>query len=438
MIRTSSLSRRALLAGGAALGLSAKSANAQSASWRANLEGFGDPHATAAVDRPRRAETLNDLRRDSVPWRSTEMLGSMDAAIARTEQLVASGGCPRIAGGQLLRVSDDDERVVTLKQRLGRAGLLRGSPGYLGSTSFDERVEAAVSSFQEQFGLRMTGRVDRATLTQLNVPPEVRVAQLKLNRRRIQDLLHDHVEDRHVLVNAAAYQLEAVERYEVKRRHRVIVGKPDRQTPAIKAKIRALNFFPAWHVPDSIARLDLIPRLRKEPEYLDAEHIRALTPAGVMLDARSIDWSRAAANRIRFRQDPGPRNALGLVRIDMPNDDVVYMHDTPMKALFGQRQRAFSAGCVRVQEVFDLAGWIAGLESGWQEPGRVQQIIEVGQPVTVKLKRQIPVYFSYLTAWAEGDGMPVFRPDIYGRDGIREAAGETDPDAVPPSQSLAP
>lgn len=366
------------------------------------------------------------------------MIGLMDAAIARIERQAANGVCRPIPGGQILRVSDSDERVVSLKARLGQAGLLRGSPGYFGSPSFDERLDTAIHGIQDQMGLRATGRLDRATLTQLNVPPEARLAQLKLNRRRIQDLLRNPVEDRFFLVNAAAFQLEAVERYQVRKRHRVVVGKADRQTPANKASIRALNFFPSWHVPDSIAQRDVIPRLRKEPAYLDVEHIRVLGPNGTLLDARNIDWSQAAAQRIKFRQDPGPRNALGLVRIDMPNDDIVYLHDTPMKALFEQRQRAFSAGCVRVQDVFDLVTWIAGLESGWQEPGRAKTIIEAGHPMTVKLTRPVPVYFSYLTAWAEGDGAAVFRPDIYRRDAVGAAAPPHDLDAASPVEPLSP
>ena len=166
--------------------------------------------------------------------------------------------------------------------------------------------------------------------------------------------------------------------------------------------------------------------------------IRAFSSTGALLNRETVDLSAADASQIRFRQDPGSRNALGLVRIDMPNDDIVYMHDTPMKQLFDQQQRAFSAGCVRVQEVFELATWIAALENGWQEPGGVQRILDGGQSQTVKLARQIPVYFSYLTAWAEGDGMAVFRPDIYGRDGQHIADHGPYSATVLPPQGLAP
>ena len=134
----------------------------------------------------------------------------------------------------------------------------------------------------------------------------------------------------------------------------------------------------------------------------------------------NIDWRQADASKLKFRQDPGPQNALGLVRIDMPNEHGVYMHDTPMKPLFNQRGRAFSAGCVRVQDVFTLAEWVAKYETGWDQPGRAQDVIATRPGARPHLTRPLPVYFTYITAWAEPDGRIVFRPDIYSRDGVRD------------------
>lgn len=435
--KSATLSRRTLILGGGAMLITgARPAAAQHRSWLESLSGFGERPPQSGQSPTK--QVASGLRSGSMPWRSDEMLQAMDAAIERAERLVAGGACPIVPGGSLLRASDDDERVVALKARLGRAGLLHASTGYMASASFDERLEEAVRQTQARFGLRATGRLDRVTLAVLNVPADIRLAQLKLNRHRIEQLLADRVEDRHVFVNAAAFELEAVERYEVRLRHRVIVGKLDRQTPAIKSSIRAVNFFPAWHVPESVARLDLIPRLRKQPDYLGIEQMRVTTSSGAPLDPSSIDWRTADARKLRFRQEPDPHNALGLVRIDMPNDEYVYLHDTPMKPLFAQQQRAFSAGCVRVQDVFKLVEWLVQYERGWEQPGSVERTIAAGQPVTVKLARPVPVHFSYLTAWAEADGMPVFRPDIYGRDGLRYGPSEQDPGALWPAQSLSP
>jgi murein L,D-transpeptidase YcbB/YkuD len=203
----------------------------------------------------------------------------------------------------------------------------------------------------------------------------------------------------------------------------------------VRATIKALNFFPHWRVPESVATLDLIPRLVKEPEYLQNERIRVLTGSynGPEIDPTNIDWRHVDANRLRFRQDPGPQNALGLVRIDMPNSEGVYMHDTPMRHLFNQRWRAFSAGCVRVQDVFTLVEWIAKYETGWSEPGRAQDMIATGQALDMTLTKAVPVYFTYITAWAELDGRVIFRPDFYDRDGVQGliAANDQEPEERP-------
>ena len=159
------------------------------------------------------------------------------------------------------------------------------------------------------------------------------------------------------------------------------------------------------------------------------------------VDPTHIDWRQADSTKLRFRQDPGPQNALGLLRLDMPNEHGVYMHDTPMKPLFNQRGRAFSAGCVRVQDVFALAEWVARYELGWEQPGRVQEVLDAGRPLDLNLTRPVPVYFTYITAWAEPGGGIQFRPDIYGRDGMRDvvASHERDPSEGPaPPWTLAP
>jgi murein L,D-transpeptidase YcbB/YkuD len=438
--RARPLSRRAVLAAGSAT-LAAGPAAAQSPfGWLENLanQGFGGASRPERREQTRAPEPLNDLRPDRIPWRSDEMMANVDRAIERYERIVANGGWPTVPVGRLLRVDDEDDRIIPIKRRLGMSGDLKAPQGYFSNPRFDERLEEAVRGFQEQFGLRVTGRIDRPTAAQLAAPARARLEQLRLNQRRIRDLSMGRIEDRYVLVNAAAFQLEAVENHQVQLRHRVIAGKPDRQTPSVKANIRALNFFPFWHVPDSVAVLDLIPRVRKEPDYLEKEHIRAYTPRGDLIDMRSLNWDSIDPKHVRFKQDPGPHNALGLVRIDMPNSEIVYMHDTPMKQLFNQRVRPFSAGCVRVQDVFTLVEWIARYEVGWEQPGRAQAVVDNGQPLDVSLTRPVPVYFTYITAWAEGDGRAVFRPDVYGRDGLKELVGERDPDAPPPPATLAP
>lgn len=424
-------------------------AQAQAANWWEQIPGFGSP-GTSSQDRrdadgrrrDQAAVPLNDLRSDSTPLRSDAMLGAFDDAIARYQQIGSSGGWSTIPGTRTMRPGDDDDRVPLVRRRLVLSGDLRSQQSYQ-SYSFDGELEAAVRRFQERHGLRVSGRVDRPTLQAMNVPAQARMAQLRLNQQRLRDLIGQRMEDKYVLVNVPAFQLEAVERHNVEQRHRVIAGKPERQTPSVKTSIRALNFFPYWRVPDSVATLDLMPRLAKEPDYLAKEQIRVLTGSfnGPEIDSTNIDWRQADATRIKFRQDPGPQNALGLVRLDMPNEHGVYMHDTPMKKLFDQRARAFSAGCVRVQGVFDLAAWIARDEPAGLTRERIEEILAAGQAVDITLVRPVPVYFAYITAWAEPNGRVEFRPDIYNRDGLRELSSdrERDPDGPPPpTQTLTP
>jgi murein L,D-transpeptidase YcbB/YkuD len=444
--RTNLTRRRALAVG---LGLAAGffGTRAQAQEWWQQLPGFASFSEPSPRDRrPRQAsqaEVLDDLREGGMPLRSQEMLQAMADAIDRVERVVADGGWPTIPGPRMIRPGDEDERVPMVRRVLVLWGDMRPQRGYR-SLVLDGETEAAVRRFQSRHGLRVSGRVDRPTLQALNVPPAARLAQLRMNYNRIRDLLALKLDDRYVLVNVPAFQAEAVARNTVELRHRVIAGKPDRQTPVVTTSIRALNFYPYWRVPESIASLDVIPRLIKEPDYLQREHIRVLTGSfvGPEVDATSIDWRTVDATKIRFRQDPGPHNALGLVRIDMPNEHGVYMHDTPMKPLFEQRSRAFSAGCVRVQGVFDLAAWIARDEPGMSRE-RIEEILQGGQAVDINLTRPVPVAFVYVTAWVEEDGRIVFRPDIYGRDQVRELAGDRerdhDPEAPPlPRETLAP
>ncbi len=438
------LKRRQMLkllgAGAAAV---AGSSPALAGRWWENLQGFGQPGGAPSRPAPSRPQTqnvpLNDLRPGNIPLRSDEMVIQIDAAIERFREISRQGSWPRMPRVSMLRPDDEHEAVVTIRRILYAAGdmpreVARSTDG---SYTYDRYVTRAVKHFQERHGLRPTGRLDRATRAQLAVPPATRLNQLQLNRNRIASLIAGRIEERYILVNAASYELEAVERYEVERRHRVIVGKPSRETPVVTATIKGLNFFPYWRVPMSIAVKDIIPRLVKEPEYLEKEHIRAVSKTfdGPEIDISQIDWRTADPEEVKFRQDPGPWNALGLVRIDMPNEHIVYMHDTPLKPLFEQRYRAFSAGCVRVQNVMDLVAWIARYEPGFSHSGAVGDIISGGQAVDVQLTRPIPVYFTYVTAWAERDGTLQFRPDIYGRDGASELVGDNDPEvlaAAPP------
>lgn len=411
-----------------------RQAFAQSDVWWESIIGNGAGRDTSSPRPARKKYEIGDLRTGTTPWLSDVTLAATRDAVQRYRKIVTRGGWPTVPGPRSIRPGDYDDRVPALRKRLRIEGDMPPGDSYYESMEFDDACQRGVEAFQRRNGLRITRRVDRATFASLNVTAQMRLQQLELNARRIQTMLNGRVADRYILVNAPAFQLEAVEKYEVQQRHRIIAGRTERQTPEITATIQGLNFFPYWRVPISVARYDLVPRMKKDPGYLGREHIRAFRGSydGEEIPISQIDWDNVDHNEIKFRQDPGEWNALGLVRIDMPNSETVYMHDTPMKKLFGQASRAYSAGCVRVQNVFDLTDWLASKELGWETGGRSQAVVDAGQPLDLTLTRPVPVVFTYITAWAEQDGTVHFRRDIYNRDGARAFAGDMDDEEVGP------
>lgn len=382
------------------------------------------------------AALLNDLRPREL-FVSFEAVDLLERAVERQQRLVAKGGWPSVPKGKTLRPGDYDEAVEYLRKRLAVTDGAKGAEG--SEWTYDESLEKAVRRFQRRHGIPPTGIVDRRTIAALNVPAAARLSQLRVNLNRVRDLVQLGLPPRYVMVNIPSMDLLAVNEGRIELHSRVIVGRTERPSPTVQAKIKGLNFFPFWHVPDSVAYKDLVPKLYKDPGYLSREHIRLLTDfGGEEIDPSTIDLAMIQQMGWKFRQDPGPQNALGLVRVDMPNSDNVYMHDTPMKDLFNRPIRAFSAGCVRVQRIFDLVTWIAASNGDWDR-ARVDSVLLTGLQEDVKLNEPIDVYFIYLTAWATSEGTVNFRADLYDRDGAEEAMDREEREAPPMSaMSLAP
>jgi L,D-transpeptidase YcbB len=426
----------AALSLGLALSMAATAAHAQGSldSWWQSLPWF--VNGGNSPNDKRHLNELQDLRSGSTPLRSEIMIEALEDAIERYQRIVSNGGWQTIPGASV-QPGDDAVRVPRLRQRLTITGELpRGQSDSVAFFDDLADVRAALRRFQSKNGLGVTGYVDIPTLQALNVPAEVRLLQLRTSLQRLRELTAQNMEHRYILVNVPAFQLEAVESNQVEQRHRIIAGKPERPTPTVRANIKAINFFPYWRVPESVVTLDVIPRLMQEPDFLRKQQIRVLSGSynGPEINSDTIDWRQVDATKLRLRQDQGPLNALGLVRLDMPNDYGVYMHDTPTKEYFDRPVRAISAGCVRVQDVFSLVEWVTRYEPGWEQPGRVRDVLNSGNALDLNLTRPVPVYFAYITAWAEPNGTIQFRPDIYARDatGERYELGPAQPVALAP------
>ncbi len=351
---------------------------------------------------------------------------ALERAIVTYTSIVANGGWRPIPKGPMMAPGTSGDRVVLLNRRLIASGDQRRSAAR--SHKYNDEEVSAVKRFQRRHGLKVTGRVNRLTLQALNISAKHRLAQLKVNLGRVRKIAAQVRGKRYVMINIPAYELQAVSNGRVALYSRVITGKPNTPTPTMKVNVRAVNFFPFWNVPRSIARRAIVPKAAKDPGYLTRERIRVYGSKGE-LNPASVNWSRASAGNYRFRQDPGPRNALGLIRFDMPNKHIVYMHDTPLQSLFRYGVRSYSAGCVRVNKVAELAAWMLNDNGNWSQ-NSVRRALGAQKAKTVKLKRQVPVHLVYVTAWGSEDGGANFRLDIYNKDGAPRIVADLEGNAA--------
>ena len=354
------------------------------------------------------------VAREATPTLSSATAAATETAIQTYESIVARGGWNTVPTGNELRVGMKSKAVQALRQRLITSGDLDANAGT--GAVFNSYVVAAVMRFQSRHGLGATGVVDDETLRELNVPAETRLQQLQVNLVRLRAFSGD-LGDRFVMVNIPAAAVETVEGGVVATHHVAGVGKIDRQSPIMQTKATEINFNPFWTVPPSLIKKDLIPKMQADPSYLTDEKIRVFNKAGEEVSPASINWNTDEATHFKYRQDTGADiNSLGSVRINIPNPYGVYMHDTPSKGVFGDDFRFVSSGCVRVQDVRDYVAWLLKDTPGWNRD-QIDQVINSGQRLDVKLAKPVPVYWVYVTAWATPDGVVQFRPDVYQRDG---------------------
>ncbi|MDX8446609.1 L,D-transpeptidase family protein [Mesorhizobium captivum] len=349
----------------------------------------------------------------TLPIFSLQTVAFTEQAVAQYQNIAGQGGWEQVPATKKLQLGVDDPDVVPLRKRLMISGDLSQGAGI--STAFDSYVDSAVKRFQLRHGLPADGAMGKYTYAAMNVSAQIRLGQLQTNLQRLKEKAGT-LGSRYVLVDIPGAQVEAVENDRVVLRHTAIVGKIDRQTPIVNSKINEIIVNPYWNAPVSIVRKDIIPLMRKDPNYLKDSHIRLFAPDGSEVDPMTVDWSTDDAAKYRFRQDPGGNNAMASVKINFPSPDGVYMHDTPQQSLFGKLMRFDSSGCVRVQNVRDLVTWILRDTPGWDRQ-HFEAAIKTGENTPVQVVNPVPVHFLYLSAWSTGPGVVQFRDDIYGLDG---------------------
>lgn len=338
----------------------------------------------------------------SHPILSPSTLQATEGAIRVYQEIVSRGGHPPLPSGQRLKLGTRHANVQPLRDRLIALGDL--SPNVGSGSTFDSYVDAAVRRYQARHGLTPTGVVGAQTFAALNTPAEVRLKQLETNLVRLRSY-QINLGRRYVTTNIPAAYVETVEDGVVQTRHVAGVGKIDRQSPIMTAKILDVNFNPTWTVPASIIKKDLIPLMRKNPNYLAEQKIRIINRQGQEVQPAAVNWNSDEATQYMFRQDPGGEfNSLGFVRINIANPHGVYMHDTPAKGIFGDDYRFVSSGCVRVQNVRDYIYWILKDNPQWTRDA-IDAALRSGQRLDARPPEPIPVYWVYITAWGTPEGV---------------------------------
>ncbi len=341
-------------------------------------------------------------------------------ALRRYLAVAAQGGWPDIVAGPVLRRGVRSVRVMELRRRLLLTGDLPADEAQTATPQlFDTLMLRAVQHFQQRHGIKADGTVGDTTLAALNVPVAARIAQIEINMDRWR-WLPRHEPPRFIMVNMAGFYLQVIDHQQPALRMRVIVGRDYRQTPIFSATMTSLVINPYWYVPPTVFRDDILPRLRRDPGYLQSKGLRvfsSLSGNGTEVAPSTIDWSKVDPDTFHdiLRQQPGPHNALGRIKFMLPNRYGIYLHDTPHRWLFGRTVRAFSSGCIRLEHPIDLAQYVLGDSQQWNRD-TIDKLIEQGKPVVVPLPQPLPVYLTYMTAWVDQNGSLQLRDDIYGRD----------------------
>jgi L,D-transpeptidase YcbB len=383
-------------------------------SWKIKPESF-DPldRLERAMRDNRVAESLAELTPEAPAYRA------LRKALAQYREYAARGGWSTIAADIKLKPGQVSEHVPAIARRLAASGdysgavMLDSQPAPGLSAAYTPDLQEAVKRFQRRHGLADDAVVGTAVAAEMNVPLDARIRQIELNLERWRWLPRE-LGDRYILVNIPEMRLEVWEHGNVPLTMRVIVGKQQTPTPIFTEEMTHLVFSPYWNVPPDIANNETRPSVMKDSGFLARMNMEVVDTAGNPVDPGSIDLS--SPGDYRFRQRPGTSNSLGLVKFMFPNRFNVYLHDTPADGLFARASRAFSHGCVRLEEPTKLAEYVLRDRPDWTQE-RIGEAMHGGEERTVKLNEPIPVYIGYWTARVSADGLVQFRKDLYGMDG---------------------
>jgi len=284
---------------------------------------------------------------------------------------------------------------------------------------FDPSLQEALRRFQTRHNLTPDGELNQATLEALNTPPYQIAQRIALNMKRWRHL-PQQLGHRHVMVNMADYRLQLMNGDSSELDMKVIIGNVNRRTPVMVQQISTLELAPTWSVPRRIAVTSLLPKLKRNPDYLTEKGyqvIQHVNGVDQFIDPKTINWKKLNARYFPYRliQKAGADNALGTIKFLFPNDKDIYLHDTSQPQLFNLDKRALSSGCVRVEKPRLLAEKLLRGQQGWYR-SHIDSAIDQNRTTRIRLQEQVPVYLMYWTTWVDDDGVLQVRDDVYKRD----------------------
>jgi murein L,D-transpeptidase YcbB/YkuD len=342
--------------------------------------------------------------------------------LPRYRELAQKSAFPQFDFGKKLSPGQSHAQIPQLREFLRTVGDLPAANGDLGEAYTGDVVEA-MKKFQQRHGLEGDGVLGAKTVAMMNVPMRQRVRQIELALERLR-WLPELKNGPFVVVNIPSFRLWAFDAPNPEGNYaltmKVVVGEAlDKQTPVFMADMRYLDFHPYWNVPYSILKNEILPKLRQDASYLSKQDMEVVGRFGNGVKAVSLtddSFGLLKSGALQIRQRPGKRNALGTVKFVFPNENGVYMHDTPSQQFFARSRRDFSHGCIRVAEPANLAEFVLKFQDGWDRDNIGKAMNAQSKPQHVKLKDAIPVIIFYATAMAGSDGEAFFFEDIYGHD----------------------
>lgn len=319
----------------------------------------------------------------------------------------------RLKTNKSIKVGDKNNTIPRLRDRLIFWGYAEDyqveEPKF-----FDSLLLQSVKEYQQNNGMDTDGVIGNKTLASMNNSPRDLFDKASVNMERLRWLPDTLTDSEMIVVNIANYELDYLNNRDTLFSSKVIVGREYHQSPIFTAEMSYIVFSPYWNLPNSITRNEVMPGVRKDPSYLSRKNMEVVTFSGKKVDPNSIDW-HAKTFPYMVRQKPGPGNSLGLVKFMFPNNHSVYIHDTPARNLFDRGERAFSHGCIRLQNPATFAEIILRGNSNWTTE-KIAEAMNKGQEKVVNLDRKIPVVILYLTFWSDSRSVGHFREDIYNRD----------------------